>query len=457
MQGGTLIDEIQKGISDVNAFVRERFDPMDERMGILGEEMERLKTEIKEVLDLQRESARNQLLISRENIPRQMYKAVGGTFDFLDETDLKIVNAFYSANKRLENSGHLTREQVANLPRWKDQIDSVKRALDSTTSGSGDELVPTAELGELWMDINLATAVKSLFRNINMPTNPFDVPLQLGDVTWYRGTANVNATGTDLITSKRTLTAHEFVAMVSWAYEIDEDAVIAMLPEIRATLVRNAAEVMDDIIVNGDTTDDGTNINGDGADSGGLSGTAEYDHFLALDGLIHIALIDNTNQNNDHNAAVSDDMFNEIRAKMDKYGVRPSELAWITDLNTYIRAQSVDNFQTLDKMGPRATQLTGQLGAVEGIPVIVSEQMLLADTDGKVTYAGNGSDTGRLLCVNRNQYWTGSKRELLVEVEKDIQKRQTIMVVSFRMAFDGRNTNSSDNAVALQYDITGVG
>ena len=62
-------------------------------------------------------------------------------------------------------------------------------------------------------------------------------------------------------------------------------------------------------------------------------------------------------------------------------------------MNTYIRALSVDNFRTLDKLGPNATVLRGQLGAVEGIPVIVSEQMKLADTDGQVTDAGNGDLT----------------------------------------------------------------
>ena len=36
--------------------------------------------------------------------------------------------------------------------------------------------------------------------------------------------------------------------------------------------------------------------------------------------------------------------------------------------------------------------------------MIVSEQMKLADTDGKVTDAGNGTNTGRLLIFNRTQW-----------------------------------------------------
>ena len=46
------------------------------------------------------------------------------------------------------------------------------------------------------------------------------------------------------------------------------------------------------------------------------------------------AAVDNTAMRNSHGAAVSVDMFNEIRKKLGKYGLRPSELAFVTDVNT---------------------------------------------------------------------------------------------------------------------------
>ena len=150
-------------------------------------------------------------------------------------------------------------------------------------------------------------------------------------------------------------------------------------------------------------------------------------------------------------------MFNEIRTKLGKYGVRPSEMAYVTDINTFIRSLSIGNFRTLDKFGPQATVLTGQLGAVEGVPVIVSEQMALADTDGKVTDGGNGTDTGRLLIFNHSQWRVGFRRELAIETVRDVQKRQNIMVISFRLAFQERSgTRSTATHSALQYNITGI-
>ena len=111
----------------------------------------------------------------------------------------------------------------------------------------------------------------------------------------------------------------------------------------------------------------------------------------------------------------------------------------------------------MDKLGPNATLLTGMLGAVEGIPVIVSEHMRLADADGKVTDAGNNTDTGRLLLLNRSQWAQGFKRQLTVDVARDTQKRQTVVTVSFRHGLTERSgTRSKARHTALQYNIKGV-
>ena len=74
-----------------------------------------------------------------------------------------------------------------------------------------------------------------------------------------------------------------------------------------------------------------------------------------------------------------------------------------------------------------------------------------------MTDAGNVTDTGRILVVNRSQWRIGFRRELSIETERDIQKRQNVMVVSMRVAFDERSGNrSTATHTALQYNITGV-
>ena len=438
------MEEIQREIAATQAFVQERFDPLRRDVELARDEARRLGDQVHQVLERQRQERRDGLLVRGSN---DRLRVRGGKLDGFDLVDLAIMRSLMHAQK----ARPLDYDPRA-LQSWEE---SVRKAMDSTTAGAGLELVSTEEARQLWNDVNVQTAVASLFETVNMPTNPFDVPLQLGDVNWYPGTANVATTSTDLSTVKQTLNAYELVGMVPWAYELEEDAVVAMMAEVRSTLMRNAAQVLDDVVLNADTSTSG-NLNYDGSTL--TTTTAGFAHYLlGFDGLIHLPLVDNTSQANDHNAAVSADMFNEIRAKLGKYGVRPSELAFITDVNTFIRAQSITEFQTIDKMGPQATLLTGQLGAVEGVPVIVSEQLVLADTDGKVTATGNGTNTGRLLLVNRTQWRKGFKRELLIETERDVQKRQNVMVVSMRVAFAERSgTRSTAIHTALQYDITGV-
>ena len=436
------LELIKKEVAGIRESYQSRFDS---DIPPLQEEVKRLGNQVGKIQDLWRDGEKRSILarFGGGERPRAAY----GKYTGLDLLDLACVRSLLTAQLR-DPSGLNPRM----LEDWRGNL---KAAMDSTTAGTGDELIDTQEARALWEDVNLETAVAPLFNTVQMPSNPFLIPLQLGDVNWYPGSENMAAKSTALATARQTLTAYELVAEVPWSYDLDEDSVIAMMEELRRSLLRNAREVIDDVVLNGDaTTTD--NIN---ADDATISATdAGKGHWLlGFDGLLHLPLVDNTGQANDHDAAVSGDMFNEVRSKLGKYGVRPSEMVYITDVNPFIRCLGVDSFRTLDKFGPHATILTGQLGTVEGIPVIVSEQMKPADADGKVTDGGNDTDTGRLLIVNRDQWRVGYKRELTIETVRDPQKRQNVMVVSFRIALQERSgSRSTATHTALQYNITGV-
>ena len=331
------------------------------------------------------------------------------------------------------------------------------KALDSTTSGSGDELVPTIEAATLWMDVNLDTVILPVLQQVPMPSNPFDIPTQFGDTNWYPISENVQSLTTDPSTSKITLTAQGLKTGVPFSDELNEDAIIALVPELRRNLVRNAAEVIDDVLLNADQTAT-NNINADGATiSTSTAGKAQW--LLGWDGIIHLPLVDNTSQSNNHNAGVSADMFNEIMAKLDKYAAprRRGDVVFISDVRTAIRSLSIAEFETVDVAGARATLSTGEILNVYGKPYLHSEQMRIADADGKITSAGNAADTGRLLTLNTSQWRTGFRRQITMETDREPGKGQTTMYVSFRIALQERSgTRSSATHTALQYNITGV-
>ena len=483
------IEGIKKDLADINSFVRERFEPVSEEVGLLREETERIGKAVNAAMERERSVRRNALggYAQDAGLPT----VPSGAYAGMDILDLALVRRFAHSQRReglatawverAEEAKRLLAQSITpadiqashrnaerRLERWfsvgsrdtgqfqgfsRQLLGAMTRAaMDSTTAGSGDELVATLEARELWQDVNLQTLVAPIIPTFPMPSNPFEVPRQLGDVNFFPGTENTATTDTALATGRTTLTAYELVGQVPYSFTLEEDGVIAMLPEIRAGLVRNVAEVLDDIILNADKSA-ANNINADGGNiTASSAGKAHW--LLGYDGILHLPLVDNTEQANNHNAVVSDDMFNELRAKLGKYGARPSQLAWIMDVNTFIRAQSVEQFRTMDKLGPNATLLTGMLGAVEGIPVIVSEQMPLADADGKITDGASTNTKGRLLLVNRTQWAQGFRRQLMIDVDRDTQKRQTVVTVSFRHALAERSGDrATATHTAMQYNI----
>src|SRR3972149_1793407 len=82
----------------------------------------------------------------------------------------------------------------------------------------------------------MASRVAADLPNQPMPTDPFDIPLGLGDVTWRKGGQGQVTTPQNVATGKSTLTATEQIAEVDWSYNLDEDSVVAMMPSLRRRL-----------------------------------------------------------------------------------------------------------------------------------------------------------------------------------------------------------------------------
>ncbi len=427
------METMKKELADVSAFVREHVEPVHDERVRLRKAIEALTTE-------QREYRRASLLGSGSDAG-EVGVVKSGPYAGCDELDLTIMRSLQRAA-----------ESQLGIESVRDWDIRLKAAMDSVTSGRGDELVPTGMASRLWDDVHHETRVASLFNSIDMPTNPFDIPLQLGDVNWYPGSENTAVTESTTKTLKQTLTAYELVAEVPWSLTLDEDAVFAVLPEVRRTLVRNAAEVIDDVLLNADQTLT-NNINSDGNKiSTSTAGKAHY--LLGFDGLIHLPMMDNPEQSVALAGPITTDAYLKALKRLDKYGVSASDTVYVTDIATFVSSLGLSSVETVDKLGPKATLLTGQLATVYGHPLVVSGQMRLTDSDGKITHDANNVDRGRLLALNTSQWRVGFRRNLMIETERDIQKRQNVMVVSMRLALAERSGDrTTAEHTALTFNI----
>ncbi len=460
------IEEAIRGIAEARDFLRERASSF-----VTREEMDRLAESVRKDLGRMDEVRRRPLFGEDERGAVR-----GGRYDGLTHFDLSIVKALREASEdgkgravfmmdtrhdpqegpTLWLGSHRSANRItAARPGW----EGMKRALDSVTAGTGDEVVPTGMASEIWRDVHLSTVISSFLPRINMPTNPFDIPLELGDVTFYKATENATGTATDLSTNKSTLSAGGVKAMTAWSYELDEDAVLAMLPAVREVFARNTAETIDDLLLQADSTQTNSIV----ADGASLPASSRY-LYGGGDGLLHLPLKDNTGQAINVNGALTATVFKNVLAKMERYALNPSggnnavspDVVFISDTRTWLQAIALPEVVTVDKLGPAASIRSGQLAQVYGVPYLVSGVMGVADTDGKVTGAGNTSDRGRVLAVNRQGWFHGFRREMLIETERDIDRTQIKMVVSFRMALTARAARASAKHAALAYNITGV-
>ena len=350
----------------------------------------------------------------------------------------------------MEIARGIARAAYANQPTASTQkwVDAVEAAISTTEWASA---IGTGVAMEMWEDIHLASMVANLFPPITMPRSPFELPTNNSETVFYPGTQSTAATQTDLSPTKSTLTAYELVGEVGWSYDVDEDSVVAMAPTVRAELVRDAARAMDDVIVNASTDVGSGNINSDGVALPGDDYRAKMG--LGFNGLRNQLLVSQTA----HGVATAQDAaastVHELRTKLGKYGVNPADLALVVAPEVYLKLLTDAAVQTLDKYGVGATILTGELGRVYGVPIIVTDFLRANKADGKVSNTPGDNTRYTALLVNRMRWRRGTMRNLLIETYRNTQKREISMTASMRLAFTPREPAASADAVSGAYNL----
>ncbi len=327
----------------------------------------------------------------------------------------------------------------------------------STLANYGDEWVPDLWSSELWRKARQDNVIAPLFNTIEMPSNPYELPIEGTDPTVYLAEetqdeahlslGSGNPTPDSLVgTGKVQLSAKKLSLRVGFSRELVEDSIIPVLSVYREQAIRAMADAIDNVLLNGDTTATSTgNIN---LDDDTPAATAKY---LAFDGLRHLPLVTTTANAVDAAGTPTLAKLREARATMAaKYGYNPRNLAWVVDFSTYMKLLDLDEVVTVDKLGPNATVLTGQLAQVDGIPVLVSAEMPMTEADGKVSKTANNNTKGQGVLVYRPGWVMGFRRQVVATAKYFEEYDAYQLFAHARIAF---NRFDADVAAAL-YDIT---
>ena len=315
------------------------------------------------------------------------------------------------------------------------------KAFGSTIGGAGDEWVPTGMASSFVEEYELQREVVQALRQINLPTAPFDLPVQ-NNVTEARIQAeNTAATDTNFGTTAIQFSPTKLNEFYIMPEELNEDSAPAILQLARAEVVEAQSRAYEQAVINGDN--DGTHQDSD-TDAGSATLAAK-----AWDGLRNLAVANSATI--DFGAAASTALLRSMRAAMGKHGVNPKELMWIASPKVYNQMLGLTEVTTFEKYGSQATILTGSLAALDGIRIYVSEYMR-DDLNASGVYDGVTTTKTGVLLVNHRRMWFGTRRPIRTKVIMDLPSQDRWLMASWsRVDFQAHAQSASE--VSINYGI----
>ncbi len=359
----------------------------------------------------------------------------------------------------------LTRKPIQRLKMWNRLVEEsgeLKKALDSTTAGEGDEWVPTSLSPNLVAEVTQLGGVEQMHPHLAMPTNPYDVPLQTSRLTTYAvseqtadsgQTAGTKSSGAS-ISNKLTLTAAGLQTEVLASKNVQEDSLVPIMPFLRGEVIMSLVRGIEEACINGDTTSThmDTDVEAAGSDDRRTVWKGYRKHALEQAYSVDFAGAGN---------GFDYETWLKVRAQLGKYGINPNDLFWLSSLNVYFKALSLKDSAGnsvvvgIDKM-PNPTNITGVLGFMAGSPILVSEFMRDDLNASGVNGAVSADNVkGAIACVQKSGFVFGDRRDATLQVLGELyaEYQQDALLVTMRKAFAPMRPIASNKAVALGYNI----
>ena len=219
------------------------------------------------------------------------------------------------------------------------------------------------------------------------------------------------------------LNAYRLVSSSFMDNDVDEQVLINLMPMIVESVARAHAKAVESAFIMG------------GGSITGLDGyAATHSGKIDLDG----ASIATGNS-----AKMTSAMLLGARQGMGKYGLNPTDLAYIVSQNSYYDLLEDASFQTLDEVGSDlAARVTGTIGAVYGTPVVVSDQFAAEAAAGPAAFA----------CYTRN-YVTPRLRGVTVEQDYEVMNQRRVIVASQSLGFEEINAGSGADQPVVKIDF----
>lgn len=300
-------------------------------------------------------------------------------------------------------------------------------------------------------EVEAELKIAALFRTIQMPTNPYKIPSKTGRTTTYLVAESTDETGTKPTSSKGplpgsvgiTFDAKKLMAYSIISEETTEDLVLPILGLIKEDVAKSMAEAIEGAVISGQTVAE--TIDTQAAYAAGNSIRAWNGlRVNALGGGWTVDLAGWTTS-----GALA--LLRKMRSTMGRYGVSIDKLAWLVSINGYNHLMNVSEVVTLDKYGPNATLLKGELARFDNIPIILTEYMPEnLNASGAYTSDVDNDYTGIIL-LYKDGWAHGERAKFTVKQGEEIKTDQRYLISRARRDFQPLYTSGSYTQSILAY------
>jgi len=328
---------------------------------------------------------------------------------FADRTDGDTVTKWGKEFMHAHLLGVMTGKGLENTAYGRDVIEKA-----GVTYASAAPNIATEVSGQIEKEIMRELRLARAFREIQINSQAQVLPIQqdTGLATFQTGAATSgNLTtrgGAAPQPAQVVLKAYRLISTTLMDNHVDEEVLINLMPMLVESVARAHARAVDDALLNHVAT--GGSDDFDGLIK--LAGTNIFDTSVSAAALA--------------TTSVDAADFLSARKLMGKYGMMPEELVYVVSQKRYYDLIADAGFADITDVGSDvATKITGQVGAIFGTPVIVSDN-----------FPAEADNAAVGLAVNVRNFAIPRLRGVNVEQDYEVMNQRNVIVATQSLGFN---------------------
>ena len=325
------------------------------------------------------------------------------------------------------------------------------------SAGVGGEWIPDEFRTELYQTFQVPRGLRALLPSVQMERETLLIPkLSRGGRPYIKGVATDDLAkyqASTIETAQKTVRAKGLATLMNIDDAAGEDSAFAIIPALSRQIAQDLEDAFEDCMINGDTAashqDDIANWNiRERWGASGLGGSS--DHRRLFLGMRAAA--------KDKGSDVDAGTFNfakfmSVVSQLGELAVG-NKVCVVSPEALVANFLQLDQVVTLEKFGPQATILTGELARLAGIPIVMS-RFMSADMAGTGLYASGTAPAdykSGFLVFNTDSWYQYVRRQITIESDKDIASGAIQLVSTMRAVMDSPDADALKN-VAFGFNL----